>query len=153
MRRFEKNGVLIGLATSQNSFMKIDWTVFNGRQYTGGSSRDAVRVTLHRKGMFYLNLRAFEALGSPTAVELRFNDTGRILGMKATDPTRKNAFRLKDHGTGSKSSSKRISAAALFHHFRFQVDRTVQFQDVDLDNDEVMILDLDRTVTVGRGIR
>jgi len=86
-------------------------------------------------------------------VELRFNDTGRILGMKATDPTRKNAFRLKDHGTGLKSSSKRISAAALFHHLRFQVDRTVQFQDVDLDNDEVMILDLDRTVTVGRGIR
>jgi|GEM_PF-1174682 len=153
MRRFKKNGLLIGLGTSQNSFTKIDWTVFNGRQYTGGSSRDAVRVTLHRKGMFYLNLRAFEALGSPAAVELRFNDTGRILGMKATDPTRKNAFRVRDHGTGSNSSSKRISAAALFQHLRFCVDRTVQFQDVDLDDDGVLILDLDNALTVTRGAR
>jgi hypothetical protein len=77
---------------------------------------------------------------------------GGILGMKATDPTRKNAFRLRDHGTGSHSSNKRISAAALFQHLRFCVDRTVQCQDVDLD-DGVLILDLDNALTVTRGAR
>ena len=61
--------------------MTIDWTVFEGRQY-GRLASCEPRVTLDRRGVIYLNRVAYEALGTPGAVEMLFNHNGRILGLK-----------------------------------------------------------------------
>lgn len=131
--------------------MKIDWTVFEGRQY-GRLARTEPRVTLDRRGVIYLNRVAFEALGGPGAVEMLFNHNARILGLRAVDPQRKNAFAVRHHGKPGEKT-RRIAASALLHHLRMKPDRTMLFQEVDVDDNGVMALDLDRAVTVSRGAR
>lgn len=108
-------------------------------------------MTLGAKGTFYLNGVAFDALERPAAVEMLYDGNRRIIGLRPTDPRRHNAFVVKHHGKGG--SYKRISAAAFCSHFRLKYDRTLLFEQAELDNDGVMTLDLGKTIEVGRGAR
>ena len=128
--------------------MSIKWTVFEGRQFQAKRTSEP-RVSLDMRGVFYLNDAAWNALGGPGAVELLHDDSGRIFGIKPCDPRRRNAFRVRERS----STSRRISAAAFFQNLGMQLDRTVLFQHIDLDNDGVMILDMNTSVTVARGAR
>ncbi len=130
--------------------MKRNWDTFEGRQYST-SARKELRVTLGQKGTFYLNGIAFEVLGSPPAVEMLYDSNGRVIGLKPTDGRKRNAFVIKHHGKSG--NYKRISAAAFCTHFRIRTQETVLFEGVDLDNDGVMLLDLSKTIYVGRGAR
>lgn len=126
--------------------MKKQWEVFTGKSsaYSAGAE---VRVTLGRN-TFYLNGKAFEALGAPAAVEMMFLGNERIIGLRPVDPTRRNAFRVKQHGrTGN---YKRISASAFCRHLRLDTRRTVLFDRPDIDNDGVMMLDMKSTITVSK---
>lgn len=129
--------------------MKAQWETFEGRQYQHRARREP-RVTLGRKGTFYLNGDAFEVLGEPGAVELLYDGNRRIIGLKPTDPRKLNAFVIKHHGTGR---YKRISAAAFCQHYRLRLDGTYLFDGVDLDHDGVLLLDMAKMITVGRGAR
>ena len=127
--------------------MKIEWEKFEGREFSQ-RARDEARVTIGKKGNIYLNGKAFEMLEEPAAVEILYEGNRRIIGLKATDPGRKNAFRVKPH-TGK---YKRISAASFCQHFRIKPMSTLLFQNVDMHTG-VMMLDLTTTVTVTRGAR
>lgn len=106
-----------------------------------------LRVTLGRN-TFYLNGKAFEVLGSPAAVEMMFEGNERIIGLRPVDPTRRNAFRIRQHGkTGN---YKRIPAAAFCRHIRLDTRETVLFNEPDIDNDGVLLLDLNSTIRVGK---
>lgn len=128
--------------------MKRKWETFEGQQFRL-EARRVPRVTLGRKGTFYLNGIAYKALGSPSAVEMLFDGNERIIGIKATDAGKRNAFLIKDHGKAG--SYKRISAAAFCTHYRIKTRSTMLFNGVDLDDDGVMILELARTTFVSRG--
>ncbi len=71
--------------------------------------------------------------------------------MRPTDPREHNAFAIKRHGKSG--NYKRISAAAFCSHLRLRFDRTMLFQNPDLDNNGVMMLELAGAVKVGRGAR
>jgi hypothetical protein len=129
--------------------MRSRWETFEGTQYTQSSST-APRVTLGLKGTFFLNRFAYEALGSPTAVEMLFDGNERVIGLKPTDPRRRNAFVIKPHG---KRGYRRLSAAAFMKHYRIKNDRTILFENIDLDDDGVLLLDMNKTIYVGRGSR
>ena len=58
--------------------MREEWTVFEGRQYR--SKRDADLRDAGVRGTFYLNAKAFDALGSPEAVEMMFEGNTRTSG-------------------------------------------------------------------------
>src|SRR5947209_6574280 len=111
--------------------MGIRWERFEGQQYRHRARREP-RVTLGKKGTFYLNGDAFEVLGAPGAVELLYDGNRRIIGLKPTDPRKRNAFVVKQHGTGS---YKRISAAAFCQHFRLRIDATYLFDGADVDSE------------------
>jgi len=126
--------------------MKRQWEVFTGKAnaYSGEAE---VRVTLGRN-TFYLNGKAFEALGSPAAVEMMFEGNERVIGLRPIDPSKRNAFRIRKHGkTGN---YKRIPASAFCRHIRLDTRRTVLFDQPDVDNDGVMALDLNRTIGVSK---
>lgn len=129
--------------------MKIRWTAFEGRQFQAKGS-GLPRVSLDRRGVFYLNQAAWEALGSPGAVELQVDDSGRIFGLKPTDPRRANAFKVRQRADGR---HRRISGAAFFQHLRLKLDRTMLFQNIDIDDEGVLVLDMNTSVNVARGAR
>ena len=130
--------------------MNRKWETFEGRQYRT-EARKEPRVTLGAKGTFYLNGVAFEALERPAAVEMLYDGNCRVIGLRPTDPRKRNAFLVKKHCMAG--SYRRISAAAFCSHFRLKFDRTVLFDQVDLDNEGVMLLDLGKVVEIGRGAR
>ena len=128
--------------------MKPQWEKFNGRPFRNRASNE-VRVTLAPQGLIYLNGKAYDALKQPAAVEILFDGNRRIIGLKSTALRHTNAFPLSRHV----GNYWRICAAAFCQHFRIKPRNTMLFQNVDLDNEGVMMLDLMNTVTVTRGAR
>jgi len=112
--------------------------------------RDQVRVTLNPKGMFLLNQKAYEAMNTPGAVVLLFDENNNVAGLKPTDPRRKNAFPVKPK---DKYNNRMIHASPFCRHFKIKTDRTVLFNDVDLDDEGVLVLELKKTTAIGRGRR
>jgi len=92
---------------------------------------------------------AYAALGQPGAVEMLYDGNRRIIGLKPTDPRRHNAFIVKNHH----GNYKRISAAAFCQHFRLKYQRTLLFENAEIDNEGVMLLDLGKVIEVTRGAR
>ena len=124
------------------------WTKFEGKPY--GAEKDAARVTLGPKKAIMLNEVAYEALGSPAAVEFMFEENHKIIGLKPIDPRRDNAFPVKPR-KGSRYHV--IRAAAFCTHLGIKVDRTMLFNNVEIDNEGVMKLELKTATNVSRGAR
>jgi hypothetical protein len=124
------------------------WTVFDGRPY--GAARDAARVTLNPKKTFLLNEPACKALGNPVGVVLMYDQARNMIGLKPTNIDRQNAFPLK-----SKKGCrfKLITASSFCTHFGIRVDRTVLFENVQVDPEGIMTLDINKTIYVSRGAR
>ena len=131
--------------------MKRHWETFEGKQNMRTLASEP-RVTLGSKGTFYMNGSAYDALQQPAAaVEMLYDGNERIIGLKPVDLRKRNAFLIKPHGkTGN---YKRISASAFCTHFRLKFPRTILFNEIDLDPDGVLILDINKTTTIGRGSR
>ena len=108
-------------------------------------------MTLGAKSTFYLNGAAYDALQQPGAVEILYDGNERIIGFKPVDLRKRNAFLIKPHGRSG--NYKRISAAAFCTHFRLKFPRTILFNEIDLDPDGVLILDINKATTIGRGSR
>ena len=128
---------------------EVEWLEFKGRQHHRFASKEP-RITINKRGMFYLNHPAFLALGEPLAVELIMEKMRRVIGMKSADPLRENVFDVKQHGTGN---YKRISASAFCQHFRLYTGGTLLFNNIRFDDEGVLRLDLVSATKVGRGAR
>jgi hypothetical protein len=129
--------------------MKMNWETFEGQQYIRRGRKEP-RVTFC-KGTFYLNRSAYEAMDCLAAVEMLFEPRRRAIGLKPIAPGKRNAFAIKRHD--KRGSHHRISAAAFCKQYHLRFDRTVLFDQADLNNDGVMVLDLEKTVATGRGAR
>lgn len=117
------------------------------------------RVTINKKKVLLMNMRAYEMLGLPAAVELRFDEDNRTIGLIPVDPQKEYAFHIKGRGKGGermtaqKGSYRVINAAAFCKHFTIEPTGTMLFNNIDLDNEGTMLLDLNGATTVGRGSR
>ena len=129
--------------------IKRDWTTFEGRAY-GRARSEEIRVTLNERAVFYMNKAAFDAMGQPAAVELKFDGNRRIIGMQPTDARRRNAFMLKQHINGN---YRKINASAFCKHFRLRIEGTNLFDGADLTPEGILELPMDSMITVGRGAR
>jgi hypothetical protein len=138
--------------------MSRRWTVFDGEP--NGKGKDVPRVTLGPKKVLLLNRKAYEVLGSPAAVELRFDEETRTIGLRPRDVRHSNAFPLHVKGARHKTNAgsprytyRIIYAAPFCRHFEIKAERTVLFNNVDLDDDGTMLLEMSSAVRVGRGSR
>ena len=133
------------------------WTIFEGRPNT--RDRSTLRVTLNKKGIFLLNLATYSAMGRPAAVEFRFDEKTRTIGLAPKDPRAENAFPMKGILTmARKKASEKytymvVNAAPFCRHFDIRPVGTVQFGGIDMDNDGTLLLELNKAVSVGRGSR
>jgi hypothetical protein len=69
----------------------------NFEVYTGGSAsrRKGAVVTIYGTGHLSLSPEAFEALGSPEAVELLFDRGERVIGLRRADPDLPHSYRVR----------------------------------------------------------
>ena len=124
------------------------WTIFEGTP--GGVKREQRRITLGMNKTISLNKVAYEELGKPIAIELRFDRNLKRIGLKATSPECKNAFPIRP----KKNSHYRwLAAGAFLTHFGITTQCTVQFEDVTIDSEGVMVLDINKTTNISRGSR
>ena len=125
------------------------WDVFQGKAY-GRAKSDEIRVTLSERAVFYLNKAAFDVMGQPAAVELRYDSNRRIIGIKAADALMRNAFLVRRHTAGN---YRKVNASAFFKHFRIRLEGTSLFDGADFTPEGILELPMDSIVTVGRGAR
>jgi len=125
--------------------MKYQWTEFQGSP--NRRDRTEPRVSLNPRGVIFFNRKAFAAMGEPAAVRLFFDENRLRIGLKPTDPSRKNAFpvRKKDRW-----ENRVVQASPFCRHNKIRIDRTVVFNEVDLDDEGILTLDLNKTTSIGR---
>lgn len=122
------------------------WNEFQGSP--NRMDKDQARVTLNSRGAFLLNRKAFEAMEAPAAVMLLFDENSKVIGLKPADIRLKNAFPVIQR---DKHHNRRIQASPFCKHFKIKVERTVLFNEVDIDNEGIMKLELTKTTSIGRG--
>ena len=133
----------------------IDWETSDMRkhfvEFIGRPNRmhtDRARVTLSYRGVFVLNGKAYEALEMPAAVTLHYDEDERVIALKPVDARLPNAFPVKQKDN---FKYRMINASPFCRHFRIRIERTVLFNEVDIDNDGVMMLELRNTTSIARG--
>lgn len=121
------------------------WTEFEGRP--NRTDKKHARVSLNQKGMFLLNRFVFEAMGSPSAVTLLYDEHEHIVGLRPCDPTRANAFPVKRK---DRYHNRVVHASPFCRHFRLTPEGTVVFNRPDM-HDRILMLNMRDTSRVGRG--
>src|SRR5215213_1138152 len=91
-----------------NMEKKRRWQIYHGMP--NGRKNDGPRVTLNYRKVFLLDQKAYESLGSPGAVEFRYDEETRTIGLAPQDPRVSNAFPLK--ATADKKYTYRTIHAA-----------------------------------------
>lgn len=123
------------------------WREFEGRPNSNGGSEP--RVTLSRRAVLTMNKAAYEALGSPAAVRLRYEEDRRVIGLVPEDSRRTNAFPVKQC-SGKTVNSRRVYLHPFCRHWGIDIRRTVLFNEIDIDREGMMRLELNRTQTIGK---
>ena len=130
---------------------KRRWEVYPG--FPNRVGRDGPRVTLNPRKVFLLNQSAYDAMGGPAAVELRYDGDTRTIGLAPKDPRHQNAFPIKSKLNSRKYNYRIIHAAPFCKHYGIDPRSTVLFIDIDMDDEGTLMLELSTAVTVGRGFR
>ena len=107
--------------------------------------RGRLRITLSPKNFFMLNEAAFEALGSPAAVEFYFDAHERKIGVKGCAPEVRYAFRV-----GKDRMCYIIHAGAFCRHNLIKTNRRVLFEEPEVRPDQMLVLDMAKTINVSR---
>ena len=134
--------------------MNRNWKIFLGGP-NGTQRRGLPRVTLSKAKVFLLNRAAFECLGRPAAVELRFDRRTGTIGLAPTDAAAANAFPLKAKGDplSRKYDYHTINAAAFCTAFHIWLKHTILFAEPTLDEEGTLLLEMSTAVVVSRGSR
>ncbi|MFN2412720.1 MAG: hypothetical protein ABR535_06660 [Pyrinomonadaceae bacterium] len=118
------------------------WEKFKGGPHS--KSRDAVRITLNRKGTIYFNPKAYQVLGSPKAVALYYSREDDAIALEPSYPRFVEHFQVV-----KKQNGWAVNAASFCRHYNIRIPNTERFIRPDLTNEGQMILSLKETVTVG----
>lgn len=96
-------------------------------------------VTLNRKGQIVMSRKTYRRTGEPEAFNILFDDVNNRIGLKPTRLSMKNAYRVAPCG---RHGGKMIRAYRLLTEYDIRLPATVQFQDIEFEEGDVMILDL-----------
>ncbi|MDQ2846846.1 MAG: hypothetical protein M3Y77_10960 [Actinomycetota bacterium] len=82
-------------------------------------------VTIQKRGAISLNKTAFVALGEPNAVELLYDRTERIIGLRSAQPEAEHAYPVRSAAGGH--SPFVVSAIAFTKFYNIDTDRTLRW--------------------------
>jgi hypothetical protein len=92
-------------------------------------------------------------MGSPDGYLLLFDRANRTIGLKAARlGVDKNAYRVSQKKSAS-NKNRTIFVRPSVREFGIAVEKTVVFQNLEIDRDGVLILDLNNVNTITRGRR
>jgi hypothetical protein len=116
----------------------LDFEVFKER---GARTRKELPlVTIQKKGVMALNVAAFEALGSPQAVELLYAPKAKTIGIRAADPALPHTYNLRQPKV---SQTRLVAAVAFLNHYEIRVEATERYPATMMG--DVLAIDLTRS--------
>ena len=124
------------------------WTKFNGKPNSAVRC-EGIRVTMGKRGEFFINKAAWEALGKPEEVELTFDFGRAVIGIKNIDPRVEDTFPVRPQG---RSTGKIIRANPFAVHHQIKPPRHVIFNKAHMDED-VLALPLQSVTAINSGSR
>ena len=83
-------------------------------------------LTIQRKGVFSLNRAAFEALGSPDAVELLYDSEARLIGLRKVDGGLEHAYAVRRLGRGGTESTFLVSGTAFTNYYGIETPASIR---------------------------
>ena len=122
------------------------WEKFKGGPANKGS--EAVRVTINRRGMIYMNRRAFEVFGRPKAVAIYYSREEDAIALERAYERFKENFPVV-----KKQMGYAVHASTFCRHYNIRVPKTQRFIRPNLTDEGQLILNLRETVTAGGMVR
>ena len=101
-------------------------------------------VTINRIGSIVMNRVTYQRLGEPAAFHVMFDKVNSRIGLKPTSLSMKHAYRPCTQG---RRGAKVVRANRLLKEYGVKIPDTLEFQDVEIDPDGMLIVDL-RTARV-----
>lgn len=127
--------------------MKADWTEIKRGdimpQFAG------IYATLNRQGTIVIGRGTYEMLGAPAAFLLLYDKANNRIGLKPAALTTRNAYPA---GVTNRSGAKRIRAHRLLREHRIILSQTMQFDEAEIDDDGILILDLRTAIPSRRAL-
>ena len=122
--------------------LEREWEKFRG----GAANKvgEEIRVTINRRGMIYLNSKAYKAFGNPQAVAIYYNRDSDSIALEPAYPRFVENFQVI-----KKQNGWAIHASTFCRHYNIRVPATQRFIRPDLTHEGHLILNLRETVTVG----
>lgn len=127
--------------------MKADWIEIKRGdimpQFAG------IYATLNRQGTIVIGRGTYEMLGTPAAFLLLYDKANNRIGLKPAALTTRNAYPA---GVTNRSGAKRIRAHRLLREHRIILSQTMQFDEAEIDDDGILILDLRTAIPSRRAL-
>jgi hypothetical protein len=95
-------------------------------------------VTLQRRGTMSFNKAAYQALGSPEAVELLYDKSEGIMGLRPVSATEQHAYPLR---ASNNETTYMLSATAFTKYYEIKTDVSRRF--AARMEDGILCIDLD----------
>lgn len=106
-----------------------------------------LHVTLSRKGEILIGAKAVVTMGEPEAAVLLFDKVNSVIGLMPSNEHVKNAYPLKSK---AKARYRIVRASRFCRKYGIKVDKTVAFNEPEIDEEGILVLNLKETRAVGR---
>lgn len=101
-------------------------------------SKGQPAVTIQKRGALSLNNAAFEALGSPSFVELLYDREERLIGLRESDEATSHAYAVR--GTGINQATRVVSGKAFLAYY--DIPRETARRWIAEERDGMLVIDL-----------
>jgi len=101
-------------------------------------SKGEPAVTIQKRGAMSLNNAAFEAIGSPSFVELLYDPGERLIGIRKADEDTPHAYAVR--GTGKNQATRVVSGKAFLAYY--DIPRGVARRWIAEERDGMLVIDL-----------
>ena len=112
-------------------------------QYAG------ISVSMNPKGEIAMSRVTYQMLGEPAAFVIFFDKVNSRIGLKPAALATRNAYPAS---APNPCGARRVRAYRLIRECRINLPQTIKFQDADIDEDGMLVLDL-RTAEVSKRAR
>lgn len=113
----------------------MPFEVFDKRAATATKSP---MVTIQKGGMFSWNKAAYEAIGSPEAVQLLYDKEEKLIGFRPVESTNPRAFFVRPQGKNAATFT--VAGRSFTQHYGIDTDTALRYA-VEAQ-DDTLVLDL-----------
>ena len=127
--------------------MKVNWKHVPRGDVTGQWAR--FYVTMNKRGFIVFSRKTYERVGEPKAFHLLFDAVNNRIGLKPTTLGIRNAYPVAKNG---KHGGRIVRAWRLMEECGIDLPGTIRFEDADVDQDGILVLDLRTAKVMSRSI-